>query len=184
MALRKTMALSAVAAGIVLSMAGAHAASLLSASEPATMKASELAAKEKALTNFPLMNAVKSSIATLPNSEVELISPGRVANPANVKRVESMLKESDWDYLFPMRAPEYTYSNFLKAIGKFPAVCGTYTDGRDSNAICRKTLATMFAHFAQETGGHESWRDIPEWRQALVYLREVGWTEGRLQRRM
>ncbi|PUM92184.1 chitinase [Salmonella enterica subsp. enterica serovar Dublin] len=23
-----------------------------------------------------------------------------------------------------------------------------------------------------------SWRDIPEWRQALVYLREVGWTEG------
>ncbi|SUG16677.1 secreted chitinase [Salmonella enterica subsp. arizonae] len=77
-----------------------------------------------------------------------------------------------------MRAPEYTYSNFLKAIGKFPAVCGTYTDGRDSDAICRKTLATMFAHFAQETGGHESWRDIPEWRQALVYLREVGWTEG------
>ncbi len=36
----------------------------------------------------------------------------------------------------------------------------------------------MFAHFARETGGHESWRDIPEWRQALVYLREVGWTEG------
>lgn len=79
---------------------------------------------------------------------------------------------------FPMRATEYTYSNFLKAIGKFPAVCGTYTDGRDSDAICRKILATMFAHFAQETGGHESWRDIPEWRQALVYLREVGWTEG------
>lgn len=178
MALRKTMALSAVAAGMALSMAGAHAASLLSASEPATMKASELAAKEKALTNFPLMNAVKSSIATLPNSEVELISPGRAANPANVKRVEGILKESDWDYLFPMRAPEYTYSNFLKAIGKFPAVCGTYTDGRDSNAICRKTLATMFAHFAQETGGHENWRDIPEWRQALVYLREVGWVEG------
>ena len=60
-----------------------------------------------------------------------------------------------------MRAAEYTYSNFLKAIGKFPAVCGTYTDGRDSDAICRKSLATMFAHFAQETGGHESWRDIP-----------------------
>ncbi|HAT8015727.1 TPA: chitinase, partial [Citrobacter rodentium] len=72
----------------------------------------------------------------------------------------------------------YTYANFLKAIGKFPAVCGTYTDGRDSDAICRKSLATMFAHFAQETGGHESWRDVPEWRQALVYLREVGWVEG------
>lgn len=178
MAMRKKMALSAVAAGIIFSLSGAQAASLLSSSEPYTLSASELAAKEKALTDFPLMNAVKTSIATLPNSDVEKIEPGRAANPENVKRVESVISEQDWDYLFPMRAPEYTYANFLKAVGKFPAVCGTYTDGRDSEAICRKSLATMFAHFAQETGGHESWRDIPEWRQALVYLREVGWVEG------
>ncbi len=177
MALQKRMVLSTVAAGILLSLSTAHAA-LLGDSAPATMTTSELAAKEKALTDFPLMSAVKSSIATLDNAEVEKIAVGRAANPANVKRVESILSEKDWDFLFPMRAPEYTYLNFLKAIGKFPAVCGTYTDGRDSDAICRKTLATMFAHFAQETGGHESWRDIPEWRQALVYLREVGWVEG------
>lgn len=178
MAMRKKMAISAVAAGIIFSVSGAQAAPLLTSSESYTINASELAAKEKALTDFPLMNAVKSSITTLDNSEVEKIEPGRAANPENVKRVESVVSEQDWDYLFPMRAPEYTYSNFLKAIGKFPAVCGTYTDGRDSDAICRKSLATMFAHFAQETGGHESWRDIPEWRQALVYLREVGWVEG------
>lgn len=178
MALRKSMALSAVAAGILLGLSTAHAASLLGDSAPVTIKASDMAAKEKELTSFPLMSAVKSSIATLDNAEVEKIAVGRAANPDNVKRVEKMLTEKDWDFLFPMRAPEYTYLNFLKAIGKFPAVCGTYTDGRDSDAICRKTLATMFAHFAQETGGHESWRDIPEWRQALVYLREVGWVEG------
>lgn len=178
MAMRKKMAVGAVAAGIIFSLSGAHAASLLSSSELYTINASDLAAKEKSLTDFPLMNAVKSSIATLANSEVEKIEPGRAANPENVKRVESVISEQDWDFLFPMRASEYTYSNFLKAIGKFPAVCGTYTDGRDSDAICRKSLATMFAHFAQETGGHESWRDIPEWRQALVYLREVGWVEG------
>ena len=178
MAMRKKMAVGAVAAGIIFSLSGAHAASLLSGSELYTINASDLAAKEKSLTDFPLMNAVKSSIATLENSEVEKIEPGRAANPENVKRVESVISEQDWDFLFPMRASEYTYSNFLKAIGKFPAVCGTYTDGRDSDAICRKSLATMFAHFAQETGGHESWRDIPEWRQALVYLREVGWVEG------
>lgn len=63
-------------------------------------------------------------------------------------------------------------------MGKFPALCDTYNDGRDSEAICRKELATMFAHFAQETGGHESWRPEPEWRQALVYVREMGWSEG------
>lgn len=178
MALHKAITLSAVATGIMLSLGAAHAAPLLSATQATTMQASELAAKEKALTDFPLMNAVKSSIQTLPNSEVEKIEPGRASNPPNVKRVESVLTEESWDFLFPMRAPEYTYSNFLKAIGKFPAVCGTYSDGRDSDAICRKSLATMFAHFAQETGGHENWRDIPEWRQALVYLRELGWTEG------
>lgn len=177
MALQKNMALSAIAAGILLGLSTAHAA-LLSDSAAVTIKTSELAAKEQALTSSPLMAAVKSSIATLDNAEVEKIAPGRAANPANVKRVESILSEKDWDFLFPLRAPEYTYLNFLKAIGKFPAVCGTYTDGRDSDAICRKTMATMFAHFAQETGGHESWRDIPEWRQALVYLREVGWVEG------
>ncbi|WGL55478.1 glycoside hydrolase family 19 protein [Kluyvera intermedia] len=178
MASSKIISLSAVAAGIMLSLGAAHAAPLLGATEATTIKASELAAKEKALTDFPLMNSVKSSIQTLSNSDVEKIEAGRAANAANVKRVESMLTEKDWEYLFPMRAPEYTYANFLKAIGKFPAVCGTYTDGRDSDAICRKSLATMFAHFAQETGGHESWRDIPEWRQALVYLREMGWVEG------
>lgn len=35
----------------------------------------------------------------------------------------------------------------------------------------------MFAHFAQETGGHENWRPEAEWRQALVYVREMGWNE-------
>ena len=34
-------------------------------------------------------------------------------------------------------------------MGKFPAICGDYEDGRDADLICRKTLATMFAHFTQ-----------------------------------
>ncbi|WP_394327796.1 glycoside hydrolase family 19 protein [Aeromonas salmonicida] len=62
-------------------------------------------------------------------------------------------------------------------MAKFPAFCGDYSDGRNAEAICRKSLATMFAHFAQETGGHESWRPEPEWRQGLVWVREMGWTE-------
>ena len=156
----------------------AQAAGLQASSEPYTIKASDMAKKEQDLTNFPLMASVKSTIRTLDNSLVEQISPGNPSNPENVKRVEGIIKASDWEYLFPLRAPEYTYTNFLKAVGKFPALCQTYTDGRDSDAICRKSLATMFAHFAQETGGHESWRPEAEWRQALVYVREMGWSEG------
>lgn len=167
----------AALAGAVTGLSGAHAA-LLSSSEPYTIKQSDLDKKEKELTSFPEMAAVKASIATLSNDQVEAITVGRSANPENVKRVEKIVAEKDWNYLFPLRSPEYTYLNFLKAVGKFPALCASYTDGRDSEAICRKSLATMFAHFAQETGGHESWRDEPEWRQALVYVREMGWTEG------
>lgn len=84
-----------------------------------------------------------------------------------------------------MAAPEYTYTKFLRAIGKFPAFCGDYTDGRDADAICKKSIVTAFAHFAQETGGHIAkdnvWDNplaLEEWQQALVHVREMGWSEG------
>ncbi|UDG02275.1 chitinase [Enterobacter cloacae] len=177
--MNKRTLLSVLIAGACVAPVIAQATMLKAeSSEPYTMKASDLAKKEKELTDFPLMKSVKDTIRTLDNAQVEQIEPGRAANPVNVKRVEGILKESDWEYLFPLRAKDYSYSNFLKAVGKFPALCDTYNDGRDSDAICRKELATMFAHFAQETGGHESWRPEAEWRQALVYVREMGWSEG------
>lgn len=177
--MNKRTLLSVLIAAACMAPVMAQAAMLQADStEPYTMKASDLAKKEQELTNFPLMQSVKATIRTLDNSQVELIEPGRAANPANVKRVEGIVKASDWEYLFPLRAKDYSYSNFLKAVGKFPALCDTYNDGRNSESICRKELATMFAHFAQETGGHESWRPEAEWRQALVYVREMGWTEG------
>ena len=49
----------------------------------------------------------------------------------------------------------------------------------------QKSIITAFAHFAQETGGHiakENISDNPlaleEWQQALVHVREMGWSEG------
>lgn len=147
--------------------------------DPYEILRSDLTKKEKDLTDFPLMQEVKNSVRTRPNSVVEQILPLSASNPENVKRVESLMSATDWDkVLFPKRAVEYTYRNFLQAVGKFPAFCGSYTDGRDSDAICRKSLATMFAHFAQETGGHTAHWDVPEWRQGLVHVREMGWNEG------
>ena len=54
---------------------------------------------------------------------------------------------------FPTRNAAYTYTNFLKAIGKYPSICS-------DAALCPKILANMFAHFQQETAG-------------LVYLEEI-----------
>ncbi|WP_305417687.1 hypothetical protein [Photobacterium leiognathi] len=46
--------------------------------------------------------------------------------------------EALWEFLFPIRNPAYyLYNRFLQAIAKFPILCRTYTDGRDSLAILR-----------------------------------------------
>ncbi|KEI35277.1 chitinase [Francisella sp. W12-1067] len=139
----------------------------------------ELDAKEAELTNDPKLLQIKSSIKTRDNETVEAVKAKATSNPENVKLVEKIISEANWNYLFPDRAPEYSYENFLKAVAKFPAFCGSYNDGRDAEAICRKSLATMFAHFTQETGGHDASKSsiTPEWRQGLVFLRESGFTE-------
>ena len=74
-------------------------------------------------------------------------------NPSNVKILESLLSEQKFREIFPRADPSYTFTNFLKAVGKFPAVCSNL-------ALCKKTLATVFAHFEQETAG-------------LYYLEEI-----------
>ena len=79
-----------------------------------------------------------------------------------------------WEWLFPManghikQYPSaynadvvngkypYTFENYLKAVAKYPAFCGD--DAADSSAdldeLCMQAMASMFAHFAQEVGGH------------------------------
>lgn len=146
---------------------------------------SEIDAAENAKTLDPMYDVWAKALATASNATVEAIAPGLSTNPDNVKRVERVFPETEWNYLTQMAAPEYTYTRFLRAIGKFPAFCGEYTDGRDADAICKKSIVTAFAHFSQETGGHisiENVSDNPlgleEWQQALVHVREMGWSEG------
>ncbi|EPT8449928.1 chitinase [Vibrio fluvialis] len=145
----------------------------------------ELNAAEQAKTANPMYAIWAKALQSQPNSVVEAIEPGLASNPGNVQRVERVFPQSEWDYLTHMAAPEYTYTRFLRAIGKFPAFCGDYTDGRDADAICKKSIVTAFAHFSQETGGHiakDNVSDNPlaleEWQQALVHVREMGWLEG------
>ncbi|CAG9184871.1 hypothetical protein LMG32289_05768 [Cupriavidus pampae] len=132
---------------------------------------------EKDLTNTPAFAAIKQMIRTADNAIVDATDAGVASNPPNVQRVEKIMNASKWEFLFPRRNAAYTYRAFLQAIAKFPAVCGDYKDGRDAEAICRKTLATMFAHFAQETGEHDIHSSTPEFRQGLYWVREMGCAE-------
>lgn len=135
-------------------------------------------AREAQLTDNDFFRKVKASVRTLPQSVVDTVAPGKATNPDNVKRVEGLLSQQKFDYYFPVRNSSYTYTGFLQAVAKFPGFCDTYTDGRNSDEICRRSLSAMFAHFAQETGGHSVTQyGVDEWRQALVYVREMGCDE-------
>merc|ERR1712183_405815 len=138
--------------------------------------------REKFLTEeYPLFEKVKETVRTLDTDEVEEIRPKRKKNPDNVKRVELILSEENYEELFARRHPSYTYTRFIQAIGIFPSVCSYVGREEDSDAICRKTLATMFAHFTQETGNHNpSDKEYDEWRQGLGSLREQGCTDTSL----
>jgi len=130
---------------------------------------SKVLADEEKITSHGDINILKARLVTLPSEEVELVRPGRAANPPNTKLVETIIAETDWEFLFPTRHPSYSYTNFLKAISKFPAVCYAANP-----STCRKVLATMFAHFTQETGAHNPSLRVPEWRQGLAHVEELG----------
>ena len=51
---------------------------------------------------------------TLDNDEVEKIFPKRKENPDNVRRVEFILTEDNFDELFPRRHRSYTYTRLLQ----------------------------------------------------------------------
>jgi len=126
---------------------------------------------------YPLFAKVKETVKTLDTDIVEKIEPKDPNNPDNVKRVEFILSEENYEDLFPRRHLGYTYKRLLQAIGKFPAICSYVGQEEKSDAICRKTLATMFAHFTQETGNHNpSDKEYDEWRQGLSVVREQGCT--------
>jgi chitodextrinase len=133
--------------------------------------------REDALTNTSQLVAVKKAIRTLSNEKVEQIKPGAANNPSNVKRVEELVTAEKWNTFFPHRDPAYTYENFLKAVGKFPVLCADSENGQDADGICKKTLATMFAHFVQETGEHANQSDVAQWQQGLHWVREMGLNE-------
>jgi len=127
-----------------------------------------------------------SSSALNPVPEIDTVDPTN--NQRNVQVVSSVFTQADWDHLFSAANPVYTYDNFMKAIAALPSVCGEQgTHGQavtlSLEDICRKELATMFAHFAQETGAHDSTgastNGVTEaWRQGLYLVEDPACAAG------
>lgn len=93
------------------------------------MAAVHLASAAQAKTANPMYGIWSHALATRPNSVVEAIVARAPGNPDNVKRVERVFTESDWEFLTQMAAPEYTYERFLRAVGNSPPSAATTRTG-------------------------------------------------------
>lgn len=102
-------------------------AAQVAAVEPVILTQAQVDATENQLTDFPLMQAVKAAIATRDNDIVAAVTPLNSANPDNVRRLESVFSQSQFEYLFALRAPEYTYQGLLQAAAKFPPFAAVMT---------------------------------------------------------
>ena len=175
-------ATTAAAATAITPCAGMAAGQAVKETSPGVYAANKahLDAQEAALTSSKQFANARAAILTRSNDVVEAVAPNLASNPDNVRRIERVVPSGKWDALFPKRNAAYTYTNFLKAAAKFAGLCMTYTDAArasQSDAICAKSLATMFAHFSQETGMHskvEAAAGTPEFRQGLYFLEEMG----------
>jgi len=158
-------------------------------------------AEENAIINA-LPN--KAALMRARNSrQIKLDHNGQIQNvnlaspaywPENVQRVARVLATKDrtaqWNYeelLFPIRnkysayGHTYSFQGFMNAVATFPKFCSTEigpnAQGEDSDTLCKRALATMFAHNNQETGAHEAEGTVgmpAEWRQGLAYVNEAG----------
>ena len=80
-----------------------------------------------------------------------------------------------------MRDAIYTYEGFMKAVAKFPKLCGENNTSDDNLTACKKEIATLFAHFTQETSLNSQWDNdngTPFHKQGLYFTHELGCPDG------
>lgn len=137
----------------------------------------ELEATKQQQLQSGTFERLRQDLATLSNQQVESVMPGAANNPENVKRLEAVFSQDDWQDTFPLAHANYSYRGLLQAAAKFPRFCGSYPSGVDAQEICRKSLAVMFAHITQETGGDQATGNTEPWRRGLQLVREPGCQE-------
>jgi len=92
---------------------------------------------------------------------------------ANVQRVARLFSQEDWNRGFPLANEVYSREEFLKAIAKFPGFCSeSNIPNMSIDDVCKKELATIFAHWGQETGKRDPAHG-EFWTQGLYYVREI-----------
>lgn len=114
---------------------------------------------------------------------------GDVFQKENVKLVNEILPEQNFNELFQFRNEDYDnselyvrleYIDFLRAVAQFPAFCGEFKKNAASNLenqtqACKRELATLFAHMTHESGDENYMADYEY--SGLRHLRETHCTD-------
>ncbi|MBX9598819.1 MAG: chitinase [Burkholderiales bacterium] len=108
--------------------------------------------------------------------DISKVYSGATTNPDNVKRIERLMPKAYFERTFPLSismlnekgfipAEVYSYNNFLKAAAVVPGYCGDFSSypavGKtlqmnNPDELCKRMLATTFAHATQETADVDS----------------------------
>ena len=75
----------------------------------------------------------------------------------NVRRIMEVFSEDDFEHLFPQHNRHFTYDSFLVAAGLYPKFCNEDDPslGLNQADVCKRELATLFAHIIHETNAGE-----------------------------
>ena len=89
-----------------------------------------------------------------------------------MRLVQSIISESTFENLFPLRNSEYKYAYFLSAIAAYPAFCNTSLETYPIDYVCRRELATLLTHIIEDTNANNEGSDLPRWLQGLAMVED------------
>ena len=85
-----------------------------------------------------------------------------------------VFSESDFEHLFPQHSRHFTYDALLVAAGLYPKFCNEDDPslGLTEADVCKRELATLFAHIIHETNAGEPEHSHEYFRQGLRHVKD------------
>ena len=93
------------------------------------------------------------------SAQIRPLNPGEsIYSRDNVKLVNNVFSAEQFAAIFPEADEEFTYHSLLTAIAHYPKFCNEFesvsenSNMQSQEKVCRRELATLFAHMIYESG--------------------------------
>jgi chitodextrinase len=138
------------------------------------------------VANLPSWTAAKVDYLSIARATVldcdPVLDSKSSAYPPNLHTVTAVLPLEKWNKLTSFLGQNepantfdkesYSYNNFLRAAGRYPFFCAEKGVFPTVIEACKREIASIFAHGAQETGAHSDTSSYQPWQQAFAAIRE------------